>query len=277
MTMRNQVFITIDSLRWDTFEAAQLPFLRSLGDWKKAFTQATYTFPAHMSFFVGKLPQTNDNTEFYDTVAGRCDASGRMQRNRQFYRLDNPEAPRAALQSLDGSNIIEGFRRRGYTTVGTGAVSWFNPALAAGRYLTESFEHYRFFDGPHNASHASARRQVDWVQETLSRVSAPWFLFINFGETHHKFVYEGCPWFDAPGQYGNATECKRRQRACLEYLDGQFARLLSPLTDYDLVICGDHGEVLGEDGLWGHGFHHPKIMEVPMLIRLADEPVRVCA
>lgn len=269
--MRNQVFITIDSLRWDTFQEASLPFLRGLGEWKQAWTQGTYTFPAHMSFFVGKLPQTTDQTDYYDAVAGRCDAAtGRVVRHRQLYRLDNPEAPRAALMTLDGSNMVEGFRRQGYATIGTGAVSWFNPSLPAGRYLTEPFEHFKFFEGPHNASHTSSRKQVDWVHGTLDGAAEPWFVFVNFGETHHRFIYEGCPWFDEVFHYGNAPECKRRQRACLEYLDRQIQRLLAPLSNYDLVICSDHGEALGEDGLWGHGFHHPAIMRVPMLIRLAQ-------
>ena len=227
--MRNQVFITIDSLRWDVFQEANVPFLRSLGDWKKACTQATYTFPAHMSFFVGKLPQTTDGTDFYDAVAFRVDPEGHLKRNQQLYRLDNPEAPRAATATLNGRNIIEGFKRQGYTTVGTGAVSWFNPLLPAGRYLTESFDAFNFFEGPHHASHASARKQVDWAVCTLDGETAPWFLFVNFGETHHRFVYEGCDWYDAPFTYGDAAECKAKQRACLEYLDGQIRRLLSSL------------------------------------------------
>ena len=33
-----------------------------------------------------------------------------------------------------------------------------------------------------------------------------------------------------------------------------------------VVMCGDHGDCLGENGLWGHGFYHPKVMEVPMAI-----------
>jgi Sulfatase len=267
--VRNHLFITLDSLRWDTFQEANLPFLRSLGPWKKATTQATYTFPAHMSFFVGKLPQTIDQTDYYDSVAARCDSdTGQMVRRRQLYRLDNPDAPRPAFLTLNGRNLIEGFKREGYLTVGTGAVSWFNPLLPAGRYLSEPFECYQFFEGPRHASHASARKQVDWALCTLDGVATPWFLFVNFGETHHRFVYEGCPWYDAPFDYGDAAACKQRQRACLEYLDGQIQRLLSGLAECDLIICSDHGEAFGEDGLWGHGFHHPVVMEVPMLIRL---------
>jgi arylsulfatase A-like enzyme len=265
--MRNQILLTLDSLRWDVFQEADAPFLKGLGDWKKGFTQATYTFPAHMSFFAGKLPQTTDNTDFYDTVAFRVGAEGRLTRNRQLYRLENPEAPRDGGIKLTGRNLIEGFKRHGYATIGAGAMSWFNPVLPAGKFLTEGFDYFFFREGPKHASHASARHQIEWALEVIAAVRRPYFLFINFGETHHRFVYEGCPWFDQPFAYGNAAECRRRQRACLEYLDTAIAGLLGQLSDYDLVICSDHGEAFGEDGLWGHGFYHPVIMEVPMLIR----------
>jgi len=268
--MRNQIFITLDSLRWDVFEQAQTPFLKSLGSWKKAQTQATYTFPAHLSFFAGKLPQTTDRSDYYDAGAFRVGADGALERSRQLYRLDNPEAPRPADVTLAGKNIVEGFRRLGYATVGSGAVSWFDPVLPAGRYLCEGFEYYSFFHGPKHASHASARQQIDWARSTLEAIQRPYFLFLNFGETHHRFVYEGCEWYDTPFTYGNQHDCHQRQRACLEYLDAAIRDLLSGLDHYDLVICSDHGEAFGEDGLWGHGFYHPVIMEVPLLIRLAE-------
>ncbi|HZL41832.1 MAG TPA: sulfatase-like hydrolase/transferase [Verrucomicrobiae bacterium] len=105
-------------------------------------------------------------------------------------------------------------------------------------------------------------------RDFVDGVTTPWFLFVNFGETHHRFVYEGCSWYDEPFDYGDANECKRKQRACLEYLDGQIQRLVQALPESDLIICSDHGEAFGEDGLWGHGFHHPVIMEVPMHIQL---------
>jgi len=31
-----------------------------------------------------------------------------------------------------------------------------------------------------------------------------------------------------------------------------------------VVICADHGECFGEDGLHGHGFYHLKVIEVPL-------------
>ncbi len=64
----------------------------------------------------------------------------------------------------------------------------------------------------------------------------------------------------------------RAQRASLEYVDRELALLFTELKDYFAVICGDHGDCWGEDGLWGHGFYHPRVMEVPMVV-LGNQPI----
>jgi hypothetical protein len=35
-----------------------------------------------------------------------------------------------------------------------------------------------------------------------------------------------------------------------------------------VIICADHGDCWGEDGLWEHGVSHEKTLEVPLLFRL---------
>jgi hypothetical protein len=35
------------------------------------------------------------------------------------------------------------------------------------------------------------------------------------------------------------------------------------------IVCGDHGDAWGEDGVWEHGVMHPKVLEVPLLYRIA--------
>jgi arylsulfatase A-like enzyme len=271
--MKNQILIVFDSLRWDIFKQSDAPFLKSLGRWKKAYTQGTYTLPAHMSFFIGKLPTTFDEEDYYDTVATRYSKKEkRTYRNtKQLWRLANPEAPRPSKYTLEGENIISGFREKGYFTIGTGGVNWFNPDLPAGRILTAPFETFRFFGGPQYASHVSAEYQIAWVLDCVRNAKSPYFLFINFGETHHRFLYKNCSWSGEKNPYGDSRECRRRQRGCIEYLSTQIETLLEQLSDYDLVICSDHGEAMGEDGLWGHGFYHKTILEVPLLVKVSGE------
>ncbi|HET7177341.1 MAG TPA: hypothetical protein VFI63_01500, partial [Solirubrobacterales bacterium] len=65
-----------------------------------------------------------------------------------------------------------------------------------------------------------------------------------------------------------AADCRLRQRACLEFVDGLLAPLLARFAGATTVLCGDHGDCWGEDGLWEHGISHPMTLAVPLLIRL---------
>ena len=281
--MVNVLFVTFDSLRWDVFEAAHVPFLKSLGAWKKAYTQGTFTLPAHMAFYMGKLPQAVDGTDYYDSSPTRILPDGRLTRRTQLWGLVGTEASRfqhPGRTLLQGESIIHGYRKRGYLTLGTGAVNWFNPQTPAGRHLSRPFHRFRFFAEDGFSFRESAPSQVAWVEKESRRSRRffrrrPVFAFVNFGETHHPFTYRGCSWDRTSNPYGNQKSCLERQQRCFEYLDAYAERLVSALEPCDLVLCADHGEALGEDGLWGHGFFHRKVMEVPLLIRPAKKPVPV--
>ena len=68
----------------------------------------------------------------------------------------------------------------------------------------------------------------------------------------------------------------RRQVAAASYLDARTAELIAlfrrrgrPTT---VIVCSDHGECFGENGLYGHAFYHQCVMEVPMLIFRLNAP-----
>ena len=53
----NIAIITLDSLRYDVFEEANLPYLKGLGDYYQAFAQGTDTLLSHLAIFkYGHLP-----------------------------------------------------------------------------------------------------------------------------------------------------------------------------------------------------------------------------
>ena len=106
-------------------------------------------------------------------------------------------------------------------------------------------------------------QQVDWSLDTVAASDRPYFLFINVGETHHPYCGQA---HSLRGDWGNAESCVRAQKAALEHADHVLERLFSQLENYFAVICADHGDCWGENGLWGHGFYHEKTMEVPMTI-----------
>ena len=173
--------------------------------------------------------------------------------------------PGMSFFELNGENIIQGFKHLGYRALGTGAVGWFNPETDPGRLLTADFD--RFYFPP---TIPNLQKQLQWLSAELSVSGGPSFVFLNIGETHLPYYFDGAPW--DPKELlltkKDVAGCKRRQRGCLEYVDGKIAPLLEAFKNGTIVVCSDHGDCWGEDGLWGHGFHHEKVLEVPLLFRL---------
>ena len=174
---------------------------------------------------------------------------------------------------LQGPSIIEGFRRQGYRTVGSGAVGWFDPATETGRCLTAEFERF-FYPG----STWQLAEQLAWIKEQRKDVppEQPLLLFLNVGETHVPYWHAGALWdrddnpcvpFQRPSRERRRT-CRRRQRACLEYVDALLEPLLDGFPDATIVLTADHGDCWGEDGLWEHGISHRRTLEVPLLMRV---------
>ena len=66
----------------------------------------------------------------------------------KLFRLANAGWPGKEQEEflLQGPSIIEGFRRLGYFTVGSGAVGWFDPDTETGRCLTGEFDQF-FYPG----------------------------------------------------------------------------------------------------------------------------------
>ncbi len=174
---------------------------------------------------------------------------------------------------LVGRDIIDGFSRKGYTTIGTAAMGWFDPSTPTGLHLSHNFEHY-LYAGAH-----SLKRQVSFVMEHLAAAKGDTFTFINVGETHVPYWHEGANWssddnpcqpFQTEDRY---TDCRDRQKACLEFSDYHLREVIREHMDSTIVICADHGDCWGEDGLWEHGVAHEMTTTVPLLIRIRGIPV----
>ncbi|MEB3308435.1 MAG: hypothetical protein VKK98_09850 [Cyanobacteriota bacterium] len=109
----------------------------------------------------------------------------------------------------------------------------------------------------------------------------PVFLFLNVGETHVPYWHEGADWERWPspcvpfgGAGCSADKSRRRQRACLEWVDQQLGPLLARFAGATVLACADHGDCWGEDDLWEHGISHPATLTVPLLLRVRGEPVQ---
>jgi Sulfatase len=256
------LFVTLDSCRYDAFVAARTPNLRAIGPLVRAFSPSHFTFGAHAAFFMGFTPSDPARRErFVNSKFGK------------IFRMTNGghRGPAEAWIELSGRNIVDGFRQQGYRAIGTGAVGWFDPATETGKALTADFERFQYTGGPgFRAQRAFLLHEVEGARAA----GLPVFAFANLGETHVPYWHEGAAWDASRNPCvpfagdNDADESRRRQIACVEWIDREIAPLLAAFDGAAIVVCSDHGECWGEDGLWEHGIHHPRTLEVPLLFRL---------
>jgi hypothetical protein len=228
---------------------------------------STFTYGSHAAMFVGFTPGDFSVRErFVNPKYGR------------IFKMTSRGAGEQGEPwvALGGRNIIEGFKALGYRAIGAGGVNWFNPATPTAQALVADFDDFYYAGRPF-----SVRRQVDFLSAKIREFGGrqPLFVFANIAETHIPYHHEGAPWSvnvnpcKPFGDDNDAAECRRRQSATLEYVDGHLAPLIDAFGAANIVLCADHGDAWGEDGLWGHGIYHPKVHEVPLLLRLQNPPI----
>lgn len=257
--------VTLDSCRFDTFVEAGLPRMKSVGPLRQAMAPAHFTFGSHAAIFVGFTPGVAEHqVPFVNPKYAR------------LFRLNYAGHPGSAPPgfTLSGRNIVEGFANAGHTTIGSAAMGWFDPATSVSEVLRSGFDHFQFIgDG-------GLKAQLDWIdQRLIETTTTPAFVFLNVGETHVPYHFEGAPWSrdDNPCKpfqtEDRSAECRMRQTACVEYVDGLIADLLDAFADATILICADHGDCWGEDGLWEHGISHEKTLSVPLIIQYRGDPI----
>jgi len=258
--------VTLDSCRYDTFVSARTPNLGSVGMLNRAIAPGNFTYSSHSAMFMGFTPGMADRQEpFLNPKYGK------------IFKMASPAFSAGDdrhFAHLEGRNVVDGLRRAGCVAVGTGAVSWFDPKAPTSQTLTRDFDHF-FYPGDGH----SLARQLDFIDGMLRRYEGrKLFVFLNVGETHVPYYHAGAPWDRAHnpclpfGEDNDAEECRRRQRLCLEHVDGALAMLLATFRGANTLVCADHGDAWGEDGLWEHGIHHRAVLEVPLLFQLTRSP-----
>lgn len=249
----NVLIITLDSCRWDTFERADSPNFDNFCKFKLAYSNGTYTLPSHISIYKGILPNSLDNRPYYNRF------------RRDLFRISyrEKENDNSIFQFAGNEkNIITGFKSIKYKTFGIGAVSWFKDEL-----LNSDYDNFLF-------SGIDIQKQIDFALNFLTD-EFRFFGLINIGETHEPYEFGGMVRESLVSRArmrnlkntGYLKEEHEKQIAALEFVDKKLEILWNRLSSIKrktvVVVCGDHGECFGEDGFYGHGFFHRKIIEVP--------------
>ena len=262
------LLITLDSCRFDTFKRAHTPHLSEIGPLHRAESPSYFTYGSHAAIWMGFTPGVSTSRQpWLNPKAGK------------LLRMANAGfgGNHADGIQLNGPNIIEGFRRLGYRTIGTGAVGWFDPKIETGAVLSQPFDSF-FYPG----NTWSLREQLKWIDDELNNLpkSTPTFLFLNVGETHVPYWHVDANWPREPspctpfnGPHNSRRRCRQQQRNCLEWVDKELAPLLRKFIDQTILICADHGDCWGENGLWEHGISHWATLTVPLIMRVKGKAV----
>lgn len=171
---------------------------------------------------------------------------------------------------------------------------------AAGRNFLASLGNalqfrYGLFEGDDDG----AERVTSAVESFVDREREPWFLYAHYSETHMNSADEwpySIPTDDkfryvdrrpdpgrlatqgGPVDYDAATmeTHARLYDGAVRYLDRHVERIVDRLQATEqwentvLVVTADHGEMLGERGLLGHGYLYEPGVRVPLVVSAAD-------
>lgn len=131
------------------------------------------------------------------------------------------------------------------------------------------------------AQHGTNQDLCDALEELKQRVSAladdgrPTFAYLQPLNIHISSINREGPRIPAgesyPGFHAPTAWRLRRIDGCI----GGFVDFLKARNQYEssiIVITSDHGDVLGEQGLWGHAYTiTPSVIRVPLIVKLPEE------
>ena len=268
---RNLVVVILDSLRYDSYVAAEPETLAQLGPVERRWSYATWTAPSHYNLLMGLLPHTSP-AEVYASEYYKQD----------FLRYsERLGAPDIEFKRLLPSIFLPTYLKHslGYRTHARVSM----PVLNEHTVINRDFDSYRLMP-THNDMGAM-------LPDLTFDEATPSFYLLNVGETHYPYALpheDPSLWprisgvhgvfkrLDEGGQATDAVEffdqtrlreLKSRQVEAVRYLDDVFARLFDLLPSNTwVIVTSDHGELFGEDRYFGHGpIMHEKVLEVPFV------------
>jgi hypothetical protein len=269
---RNFVIVILDSLRYDSWVAAEPSALSQLGPVERRWSYATWTAPSHYNLLMGLLPHTSP-PEVYASEYYKQD----FLRYSERLGVDDIE-----FKKLLPSIFLPTYLKRslGYRTHARVSM----PVLNKHTAINRDFDSYELM--PKHNDMAAMLPDMQFDDE------APSFYLLNVGETHYPYALpdeDPKQWPHISGVHGvfkrlderdaqtgdmveffdqeKLKELHARQVETVRYLDGVFARLFDLLPDDTWVtVTSDHGELFGEERFFGHGpVMHEKVLEVPFV------------
>jgi arylsulfatase A-like enzyme/Flp pilus assembly protein TadD len=255
----NVVLITIDTLRADHvgcygYKQIKTPNIDGLAKdgarFERAFAVVPVTLPSHTSMLTGTYPM----------LSGMHDFSG------------NKLSP---LQPTLASVL----KQAGYQTGAVIGAAVLDSRFGLNQGFDFYYDHFDFsrldeanLDEMERPGNVVADEALDWLGKNSRK---KFFLWMHLYDPH--FPYH-------PPEPYSRDYAAQPYNGEIAFADEQVGRLLRFLKEkgiYEntlIVLCGDHGESLGEHGEKTHGFFiYNATMHVPLIIRLPENAARVIA
>jgi arylsulfatase A-like enzyme/Flp pilus assembly protein TadD len=250
----NVVLITIDTLRADHlgcygYKQIKTPNIDALAAdgtrFDRAFAVVPVTLPSHTSILTGTYPM----------LSGMHDFSG------------NKLSP---LQPTLASVL----KQAGYQTGAVIAAAVLDSRFGLNQGFDFYYDHFEFsrldeanLDEMERPGNVVADVTLDWLAKNSQK---KFFLWMHLYDPHAPYQ---------PHEPYSREYAAQPYDGAIAFADEQVGRLLRFLKEKGIyrntviVLCGDHGESLGEHGEKTHGFFiYNATMHVPLIIKLLEKP-----
>lgn len=261
------ILITLDTTRADRlgvygYTKSTSPnidaFAREAVVFRRAFSTSPWTLPSHASMFTGKYPTrhgAHHNATDGDSNLGEL-LEGEAYRELKVDRLAESEVTLAELLA-----------EKGYAT----------GAFVGGPWLTPPFGLLQGFEARDAAVDTLVGRSAEeltdaaiaWMQRVPAR--KPLHLLLNYFDPHNPYEPPD------PFRPEEPADLQQLYDGEIRFMDHHLGRLLDALRAagrYDtalVILVADHGELLGEHGIVGHGpWLYEELIRIPLLIRFPD-------
>jgi len=280
----NVILITLDTTRSDRlgcygYKRNTSPHLDRLAEQSLLYTQATatssWTLPSHASLFTGK---------FTSSHGARYDPEGPLRLTSALKdKSEWNQKFRARGLAKNELTLAKALKQKGFTTGAVVSGPWMKKIFG----LNTGFDYYN----DDNISSFHSKRASEVTSQALSWIKTiyekPFFLFLNYFDPHYPynppgdFAHRFFPKSPHPGgKIPSMEEINYLYDAEILYTDyhlGLLFQQLKRMGIFDrtlLIVTADHGELLGEHGMVGHGTSlYQEELAIPLIIKYPGSEV----
>lgn len=237
MGKRDIFFMCLDSVRYDTFVAANTPNMNRVGETQRVYSPACFSQASIFSYFWGFPPIGSGKRTLFPSV--------------EKWRW-----------------VPKRLSEQGYVTAWLSA----NPVFLKLDFGGQFSKYYKYFKCVEYDEVKATEQIISDIEDiTKNERESPLFISTLLLDTHNPY-HDGEHSHRLDPH--NPDENFENQVKSIEYVDRLLPQLIKPFTrPTDIIITSDHGDLFGpiESG-YGHDPRmlslkfHPKLFEIPLII-----------